>query len=253
MHAKIDGFPNRKLRKIDAKTYWKNKFFSTSIFHGFFIDFGIDLGGSWRGLGTKDGEIRHPTSDLRYNCDFWRIWEGFGEDLGKVSGRFWEGFWEGFGKVWELFGCSGGLPKLVCSCFGTFLGCLGIFQCFGSIFGYFCCLWLLWAVVGCFCWVWLAGLVFFAYCHCVGRAKRASKASERSSPVLALGFPCLPMLSLAYHCFLFASLARQWFACCLFILLLYLASHASTALKRFRSYCCMVPLLSYVFALPVPC
>ena len=44
--------------------------------------------------------------------------------MGRVLGRF----WEGFGKVWEPFGRSGGLPKLFCSCFGTFLGCLGIFS-----------------------------------------------------------------------------------------------------------------------------
>ena len=37
---------------------------------GFFVDFGFDLGGSWRGLVAKDGEIRGQTSDLRYNCDF---------------------------------------------------------------------------------------------------------------------------------------------------------------------------------------
>ena len=35
--------------------------------------------------------------------------------------------------------------------------------------------------------MWPAGLGFFAYCYCVGRAKRASKASERSSLMLALG------------------------------------------------------------------
>ena len=65
MHAKIDGFCDRKSRKLNAKTHCKNKFFSTSIYHRFFVDFGLDLGGSWRGLGTKDGEIRGQTNDLR--------------------------------------------------------------------------------------------------------------------------------------------------------------------------------------------
>ena len=55
---------------------------------------------------------------------------GFGQGFGRVLGRF----WEGFGKVWEPFGRSGVLPRHFCSCFGTFLGCLGVFQCFGSIF-----------------------------------------------------------------------------------------------------------------------
>ena len=83
-------------------------------------------------------------------------------------------------------------------------------------------------------------------------ASEASEQSERAKlsgacsgfPLLTHAFAGVPLLSLA-------SLARQWFACCLFFLLLYLASHTSTALKRFRSYCCMLPLLSYVFALPV--
>ena len=65
MHAKIDGFCGRKSRKIDAKTHCKNNFFSTSIYYRFFVNFGFDLVGSWRGLGTKDGEIRDQTSDLR--------------------------------------------------------------------------------------------------------------------------------------------------------------------------------------------
>ena len=48
------------------------------------------------------------------------------------------------------------------------------------------------------CWV-LLGFAEFSYCW--GRAKRASKASERSSLALCLGFPWLPMLSLAHPCF----------------------------------------------------
>ena len=48
------------------------------------------------------------------------------------------------------------------------------------------------------CWPLLG---FNACYYCWGRAKRASKASERSSLVLSLGFPCLPMLLLAHPCF----------------------------------------------------
>ena len=84
------------------------------------------------------------------------------------------------------------------------------------------------------------------------RSERAKRASEALWCLLwvSLAYPCFRWRTLAFSCV--ASFARQWFACCLFFLLLYLASHASTALKRFRSYCCMLPLLSYVFALPVP-
>ena len=66
------------------------------------------------------------------------------------------------------------------------------------------------------------------------KEREASEQSERAKlsgtcsgfPLLTHAFAGVPLLSLA-------SLARQWFACCLFFLLLYLASHASTALKRF--------------------
>ena len=114
------------------------------------------------------------------------------------------GFWEGFGRGWEPFGRSRGLLKLFFKLFWHIFGFSGYcFECFWVIFGHFCCFWLFLAVGGCFkfvefCW----DLMGFANCYCVGRAKRASKASERSSLVLALGFPCLPMLSLAYPCFL---------------------------------------------------
>ena len=92
----------------------------------------------------------------------------------------------------------------------------------------------------------------FACCHCWGRAKRASKASERSSLVLALGFPCLPMLSLAYPCFHLSCIPLLCLLCSCLPGTCYSMLHASTALKRCRSYCCMLPPLSYVFALPVP-
>ena len=54
------------------------------------------------------------------------------------------------------------------------------------------------------CWSLLG---FTACYYCWGRAKRASKASERSSLVLSLGFPCFPMLLLAHACFLLLSVA----------------------------------------------
>ena len=68
------------------------------------------------------------------------------------------------------------------------------------------------------CWAW-----FFAYCYCVGRAKRASKASERSSLVLALGFPCLP-------CFLL-----RRFLCSTMVCLLSLLSLALPCVTCFNS------------------
>ena len=111
------------------------------------------------------------------------------------------------------------------------------------VFGYFGLLWDVFVECG------LLGLVFLRIVIAWGeRSERAKRASEALWCLLwvSLAFVGVPLLSLA-------SLARQWFACCLFILLLYLASHVSIALKRFRFYCCMLPLLSYVFALPVPC
>ena len=99
------------------------------------------------------------------------------------------------------------------------------------------------------CWVLLG---FTAFLIAGGeRSKRAKRASEALWCLLwvSRAHPCFRWCPLAFSCV--ASFARPWFACCLFFLLLYLASHASTALKRFRSYCCMLPLLSYVFALPV--
>ena len=38
---------------------------ASSKTNSFFFDFGLDLGGSWRGLGTNDWEIRGQKSDLR--------------------------------------------------------------------------------------------------------------------------------------------------------------------------------------------
>ena len=82
--------------------------------------------------------------------------------MGRVLGRF----WEGFGKVWEPFGRSGGLPRLFCSCFGTFLSCLGIFTVLGQflvifvVCGYFGLLWDVFVECG------LLGLVFLRIVVC---------------------------------------------------------------------------------------
>ncbi len=158
-------------------------------------------------------------------------------------GRFLEGFWEGFGRVWGSFGRSGGLPRLYFSCFGTFLGCLGIFSMLLANFWLFL---LFLVTLGCY-GMFLLSVACWGWFFCVLLLRGASEASEQSEraklsgscsgfPLLTHAFADVPLLS-------FASIARQWFACCLFFLLLYLASHASTALKRFRSYCCMLPLL----------
>ena len=130
-------------RKSMQKRIAKTSFFQ----HRFFIDFSSILASIWEGLGEVWGPKMGKLGIKQATWDRIAIFEGFGKGLGRVWVGFWAGFWEGFGKVWEPFGCSGGLPRLFCSCFGTCLGCPNIFQ----FFGYFCCLWLLWAVVGCFC------------------------------------------------------------------------------------------------------
>ena len=108
-----------------------------------------------------------------------RVLGGFGEGLGRV----WGGFWEGFGKVWEPFGRSRGSSALfldfagLCWSFLAF-SCSSLpFLVFPSLFSP------LLAFAG-LCWPLLG---FNACYYCWGRAKRASKASERSSLVLALG------------------------------------------------------------------
>ena len=75
------------------------------------------------------------------------------------------------------------------------------------------------------------------------RSERAKRASEALWCLLwvSRAHPCFRWCPLAFSCV--ASFARPWFACCLFFVLLYIASHVLTALKRFRSYCCMLPLL----------
>ena len=71
------------------------------------------------------------------------------KDLERVWGRFRQGFGRVFGRFSEGFGKVGAFWALFCSCFGTFLGCLGIFQCVGSIFGYFWLFLLFVVTLGC--------------------------------------------------------------------------------------------------------
>ena len=166
---------------------------------------------------------------------------GFGEGLGRV----WGGFWEGFGKVWEPFGRSRAFSALILDFAGLcwpFLAfsCSSLpFLVFPSLFSPLLafaglCLVLTRVIIAggersslvlslgfpCLpmpCWRTLAFPAFSRLCwpllgfnacyYCWGRAKRASKASERSSLMLSLGFPCLPMLLLAHPCFLLLSVA----------------------------------------------
>ena len=106
-----------------------------------------------------------------------RLWEPFGR-----SKAFSVLFLDFAGLCWPFLAFSwSSWPFLVfSSLFSPFLGFAGL------------------------CWHLLG---FNACYYCRGRAKRASKASERSSLVLSLGFPCLPLLSLAYPCFLLLSVA----------------------------------------------
>ena len=108
-----------------------------------------------------------------------------------VFGMVWGGFWEDLGAFWTLQGLFSVVSGLCWALlvlpgiFLLFLAFPGLSQPFLAFAG------LCWPLLG-----------FNACYYCWGRAKRASKASERSSLVLSLGFPCLPVLSLAYPCFL---------------------------------------------------
>ena len=100
------------------------------------------------------------------------------------------GFWEGLGALWTLQGLFSVVSGLCWALlvlpgiFLLFLAFPGLSQPFLAFAG--------------LCWLLLG---FNACYYCWGRAKRASKASERSSLMLSLGFPCLPMLLLAHPCF----------------------------------------------------
>ena len=141
-------------------------------------------------------------------------------------------FWEGLEAFWALWGP----PKAFFSCFRTFLGCLGIFSMLLANFWLFL---LFLVTLGCY-GMFLLSVACWAWFFCVLLLRGTSEALW-SLLWVSLAYPCFRQRTLAFSCV--ASFAQQQFACCLFFLLLYLASHASTALKRFRSYCCMLPLL----------
>ena len=98
----------------------------------FFIDFG-KVWGPWKsGVGPLFGSKNQFFSLFFWCCDFWSIFErfgevleGFGEDLGRA--------WEGLGKVWGGFGEAFGLilgSKMMFgdqSGAGVFKKCLGTF------------------------------------------------------------------------------------------------------------------------------
>ena len=130
-------------------------------------------------------------------------------------GRVLERFWEVFGRVWEPFGRSGGLPRLFCSCFGTFLGCLGIFSMLLADFWLFL---LFLVTLGC-CGMFLLSVTCWAWFFCVLLLRGASEASEQSEraklsgacsgfPLLTHAFAGVPLLCLAFSCF--ASLRVIW-------------------------------------------
>ena len=129
-------------------------------------------------------------------------------------------FWEGLGAFWAFWGP----PKAFFSCFGTFLGCPAIFSMLLVNFWSFllflvtlgCCGMFLLSVA---CW---AG--FFAYCYCMGRAKRASEALW-----------CLLWVSLAYPCFRWRTLAFCCVACSTMVCLLSLLSLALLCVTCFNS------------------
>ena len=62
------------------------------------MDFGLDLGGSWRGLGDH---LAVQNGDLIDTVNFFdkiAIFHGFGQGLGRVLGGVWEGFGKGLGR-----------------------------------------------------------------------------------------------------------------------------------------------------------
>ena len=62
------------------------------------MDFGLDLGGSWRGLGDHLAVQNGTLKDTINFFDKIKIFKGFGEGLGRVFG----GFWETFGALWGV-------------------------------------------------------------------------------------------------------------------------------------------------------
>ena len=203
MHPKIHGFRNRKLRKFDEKTILTNKLFFVSIFHWFFWDFALHLGGLSEVWGTiwlsKTGpwtsKIRFSIK-LRFLKDLGRVLEGSCEGLGRVLGGFWEalgicfflrgersephrakrggvgGFWEGFGRFWENFGRYGRFEKLssfffaVFCCFLLLLLFLVAFCCSLLLFVAFCCFFCF-LPFRCFCCLLLLWLFFLDFAACL--------------------------------------------------------------------------------------
>ena len=75
-------------------------FFSTSIFNGFWSDFGLVL----EGLGKVWGTILPSKTGSKSAKLIFSIKLRFFMDLGRVWGGFWEGFGRGLGRVWDVLG-----------------------------------------------------------------------------------------------------------------------------------------------------
>ena len=120
MGPKNHGFWWWKSRKINEKALKKNKLFFTSIFHRFFLDFGLvleALGEVWGGIWPSKMDPKRAklifSRKLGFLVGLERILGGFWKDLGRV----WGGFWEGFGRIWRSFARSSDFS----ACFGCFL------------------------------------------------------------------------------------------------------------------------------------
>ena len=95
-----------KCRRTSKKTLLKTTFFSMGFFQRFGLGFGMVLGGFWEGFGAflasfgafsgiifgclylecpLEGLLEAPGTIL---ARFWGVWEGSGEDFGRVLGGF---------------------------------------------------------------------------------------------------------------------------------------------------------------------
>ena len=146
----------------------------------------------WGNQGSK----KRLKIELPFLRHLGTVWGGSWEGLGRVLGEF----GEGFGRVLGRSGSPLDAPGPFQRCFWTLLGFVGPSWHFLAL----PCLSWSFPAFSRLCWPLLG---FNACYYCWGRAKRASKASERSSLMLSLGFPCLPMLLLAHPCFLLLSVA----------------------------------------------
>ena len=150
--CKNPWFLRSKIEKNRYKTLKKSKLFLTSIFHRFFLDFGLVLGGSWRGLGDHLA-VQDGTQKGKINIfNKIEIFQGFGEGLGRVLGRF----GDGFGRVLVRSGSLLGIPLWMHPCWAL-LGFAGLCL---AWFGF---AWPGLALLGCagLCW---ALLVFAGLC-----------------------------------------------------------------------------------------